>query len=182
MSLLPLSPRTTIYFCIIQYPSVVYTPSSVDTHLDRLPPVRGKLVLITSLKNQPESSQDVLLLYQCQHLLLFQFLELKQVRIHQHSPLMMLLLTLRVFMIIFLLPFIRVNTLSHLILSLALYFIHTLSPLFHDFISSLDSYSILKFVSEALSIPGWKDVITEEMLTLKQNETWDLVVLLPGKK
>ena len=37
-------------------------------------------------------------------------------------------------------------------------------------------------MSKAFSIQGWKDVMKEEMLALKQNETWDLVVLPSGKK
>ena len=48
---------------------------------------------------------------------------------------------------------------------------------------------MLKFVPEALSISGlkdtisaWKDTVKNEMLSLEQNRTWDLLVLLPGKK
>ena len=35
----------------------------------------------------------------------------------------------------------------------------------------LDSYSVLKSVSEAMFILSWKDVMKEEMLALEQNET-----------
>jgi len=46
-----------------------------------------------------------------------------------------------------------------------------LSPSFYVFISSMNSYYVLKSVSEALSISGWKDVMKEEMLALEQNGT-----------
>jgi len=34
----------------------------------------------------------------------------------------------------------------------------------------MDPYFVLKFVSEATSISGWKDVMKKEMLALEQNE------------
>ena len=81
------------------------------------------------------------------------------------------LLILKIFlMMIFLLLFIKVNTLTHLILSLALYLIHTyLLPVMYLFFS-LHSYSVLKSVLEAMSIPSWKGAM-KEMLALEQNET-----------
>ena len=57
-----------------------------------------------------------------------------------------------------------------------------LSPSVHAFISSLDSYFVPKSVLEAIFIPGWKDVMKEEILTLKQNENLDLAILPPCKK
>ena len=46
-----------------------------------------------------------------------------------------------------------------------------LSHSFYAFIFSLDSYFVLKYVPEALSILSWKDAIKKEMLALEQNET-----------
>jgi len=46
-----------------------------------------------------------------------------------------------------------------------------LSSSFHTFISSMDSYSVFRYASEALSISGWKDAMKEEMLALEQNKT-----------
>ena len=40
--------------------------------------------------------------------------------------------------------FARLNTLAHLILSLVLYLMHTCFFFFHAFISSMDSYCVLK--------------------------------------
>jgi len=39
------------------------------------------------------------------------------------------------------------------------------------FISFMNLYSIPKSVPEALSIPGWKDAMKEEILALEQNGT-----------
>jgi len=57
-----------------------------------------------------------------------------------------------------------------------------LSSSFKSFISSLDSYSVPKTVSEALSMPGWVQAMKDEMAALEHNETWDLVSIPPGKK
>lgn len=44
------------------------------------------------------------------------------------------------------------------------------------FISQLDSVTIPKFLSHALSHDGWRHVMEEEMASLKDNQTRDLVV------
>jgi len=46
-----------------------------------------------------------------------------------------------------------------------------LSSSFHAFNSSMDSYFLLKSVSEVLSILGWKDAMKGETLALEQNDT-----------
>ena len=51
-----------------------------------------------------------------------------------------------------------------------------------SFIASLDSISLPKTVHEALSHPGWRSAMVEEMNALHQNDTWDLVHLPEGKK
>ena len=57
-----------------------------------------------------------------------------------------------------------------------------LSSAFHSFISFLDSCSVLKNVSEAMSLPGWSQTMQEEMTALEQNETRELVTLPSRKK
>lgn len=51
-----------------------------------------------------------------------------------------------------------------------------------SFIASLDSVSIPKSVSEALSHSGWRAAMEEEMIALDHNGTWDLVHLPAGKQ
>ena len=51
-----------------------------------------------------------------------------------------------------------------------------------SFIASLDSISLSNKVSEALAHPSWHSTMTEEMDTLIDNGTWDLVRLPTGKK
>ena len=51
-----------------------------------------------------------------------------------------------------------------------------------SFIASLDSISLPNRVSEALAHLGWHSVMIEEMDTLIDNGTWDLVCLPFGKK
>ncbi|VFQ60815.1 unnamed protein product, partial [Cuscuta campestris] len=48
--------------------------------------------------------------------------------------------------------------------------------------SSLDSVPLPKTVREALSHPGWRTAMIEEMKALEQNHTWSLVSLPIGKK
>ena len=57
-----------------------------------------------------------------------------------------------------------------------------LSSVFHSFISSLDSHSILKFLLVALSDAGWRFAMQGKMTTLEQNDTWDLICLLLEEK
>jgi hypothetical protein len=56
-----------------------------------------------------------------------------------------------------------------------------LSPSYLSFVATLSSIPLHKSVTEALSHSGWKRAMEEEMLALKQNDTWDLVSLPPGK-
>ena len=125
---------------------------------------------LAGLENRPKSSQDVLLLYLCQHLLLFQFSKHKLVR--TTSTLSSsdtttdfdsvsddddgLHITLRKS---------KHTCASHPISRFVSY--SHLSPFSHVFISSLNLYYVFKYVSEALFIPGWKDAIKEEMLVLE---------------
>lgn len=51
-----------------------------------------------------------------------------------------------------------------------------------SFITSLDSISLPKTVHEALSHPGWRNAMIEEMNALDGNDTWNLVNLPIGKK
>ena len=50
------------------------------------------------------------------------------------------------------------------------------------FIASLDSISLPNKAFEALAHPGWQSAMIEEMDTLTDNGTWDLVHLPAGKK
>ena len=52
----------------------------------------------------------------------------------------------------------------------------------YSFIASLDSVSLPNKVSEALTHPGWRSDMIEEMDALTDNGTWDLVRLPAGKK
>ena len=58
---------------------------------------------------------------------------------------------------------------------------HRLSPVQCAFTSSLSSISIPKNVQEALSHPGWRQAMIEEMQALEFNQTWSLVPLPTGK-
>ena len=51
-----------------------------------------------------------------------------------------------------------------------------------SFIASLDSLSLSNTIREALSHPGWRSAMVEEMQALDDNCTWNLVQLLVGKK
>ena len=51
-----------------------------------------------------------------------------------------------------------------------------------SFIASLDSISLHHTVREALSHPGWRSAMVEEMQALDDNGTWNLVHLPAGKK
>ena len=58
---------------------------------------------------------------------------------------------------------------------------HRLSSLHYACISSLSSVSIPKTVGDALSHPGWKQAMLDEMCALQNSGTWDLVPLPLGK-
>ena len=58
----------------------------------------------------------------------------------------------------------------------------SLSSTFRTFVSSLSSVSIPQNWREAFADEKWKTAMVEEMYALKKNDTWDLVVLPPGKK
>ncbi|KAM7509738.1 hypothetical protein LguiB_008613 [Lonicera macranthoides] len=52
----------------------------------------------------------------------------------------------------------------------------------YSFIAFLDSISVPKTVNEAISHPGWRNAMIEEMDALDKNGTWDLVTLPAGKQ
>ena len=58
---------------------------------------------------------------------------------------------------------------------------HRLSSPYSAFISTLSSVSLPKTVHEALSHPGWKQAIVEEIVALHSTGTRDLVTLFNGK-
>ncbi|KAJ9689323.1 hypothetical protein PVL29_014817 [Vitis rotundifolia] len=58
---------------------------------------------------------------------------------------------------------------------------HRLSSSYSAFVSTLSSVSLPKSTSEALSHPGWRQAMVDEMTALHSNGTWDLVSLPPGK-
>ena len=58
---------------------------------------------------------------------------------------------------------------------------HRLSLPYFACVSTLSSVSTPKSTSEALSHPGWKQAMAEEMDALYSNDTWELVALPPGK-
>ena len=58
---------------------------------------------------------------------------------------------------------------------------HRLSLPYFAFVSTLSSISTPKNTSDALSHPGWKQEIDEEMDALYSNDTWELVALPLGK-
>ncbi|XP_019184263.1 PREDICTED: uncharacterized protein LOC109179154 [Ipomoea nil] len=57
-----------------------------------------------------------------------------------------------------------------------------LSPASCSFIASLNSISIPKTVRDALSHPGWRNAMIEEMNALDHNGTWELVTMPAGKR
>jgi len=56
-----------------------------------------------------------------------------------------------------------------------------LSPSYLAFASALSNVSIPKTLHEALSHPGWKQAMIDEMITLESNQTWELVPPPLGK-
>jgi hypothetical protein len=58
---------------------------------------------------------------------------------------------------------------------------HRLSPTHCTFISSLSSVTIPKSPQEALSHPGWRQAMIDEMTALESNQTWTLVPPPSGK-
>ncbi|XP_073227016.1 uncharacterized protein [Cicer arietinum] len=56
-----------------------------------------------------------------------------------------------------------------------------LSTSYYAFVASLDSVSIPKTTGEAMSDPGWRQAMIDEMTDLHSNGTWDLVHLPDGK-
>ncbi|RVX07639.1 Retrovirus-related Pol polyprotein from transposon TNT 1-94 [Vitis vinifera] len=58
---------------------------------------------------------------------------------------------------------------------------HRLSSPYSAFVSAISSVSLPKSTLEALSHPGWRQVMVDEMTALHSNGTWDLVVLPSGK-
>ena len=68
-------------------------------------------------------------------------------------------------------PHLIYNFLSH----------HRLSSPYSAFVSAISSVSLPKSTPEALSHPGWRQAMVDEMTALHSNGTWDLVVLPSGK-
>ena len=58
---------------------------------------------------------------------------------------------------------------------------HRLSAPYFAFVSTLSSVPLPRNVHEALSDPGWKQAMIDEMAALHSSGTWDLVPLPPGK-
>ncbi|RVX23604.1 Retrovirus-related Pol polyprotein from transposon TNT 1-94 [Vitis vinifera] len=58
---------------------------------------------------------------------------------------------------------------------------HRLSSPYFAFVYAISSVSLPKNTHEALSHPGWRHAIVDEMDALHSNGTWDLVVLPSGK-
>ncbi|RVX19078.1 Structural maintenance of chromosomes protein 1 [Vitis vinifera] len=58
---------------------------------------------------------------------------------------------------------------------------HQLSSPYSAFVSAISSVSLPKSTHEALSHPGWRQTMVDEMAALHSNDTWDLVVLPSGK-
>ncbi|RVW82003.1 Retrovirus-related Pol polyprotein from transposon RE2 [Vitis vinifera] len=58
---------------------------------------------------------------------------------------------------------------------------HRLSSPYSAFVSVISSVSLLKSTPEALSHPGWRQAMVDEMTVLHSNDTCDLVVLPSGK-
>ena len=52
---------------------------------------------------------------------------------------------------------------------------HRISPSHCAFVSAISSVSIPKTVQEALSHPGWRQAMIDEMTALESNSTWTLV-------
>ena len=59
---------------------------------------------------------------------------------------------------------------------------HRLSPSYSSFVFSLSSHSVPSNIHEALSHPGWRQAMIDEMQALEHSGTWELVSLPPGKK
>ena len=122
-------------FFFIQNSPIVHTPSLVDIDLGIFPLYKKIQNPFIGLQNQPEFSQEVLLLYLYQHLLTFKFSDHKFVRIHLYYPLVILILTLFMMMTF---PFRRKRTCIYHI-SRFIFYSH-LSSSFYIFISSMDSH------------------------------------------
>ncbi|RVW38069.1 Retrovirus-related Pol polyprotein from transposon RE2 [Vitis vinifera] len=58
---------------------------------------------------------------------------------------------------------------------------HRLFSPYFAFVSTISSVSLPKSTPEALSYPGWRQAMVDEMAALHSNGTWDLVVLPSGK-
>ena len=58
---------------------------------------------------------------------------------------------------------------------------HRLSSPYSAFVSAISFVSLPKSTLKALSHPGWRQAMVDEMAALHSNGTWDLVVLPSGK-
>jgi hypothetical protein len=61
-------------------------------------------------------------------------------------------------------------------------FNHHLSESNQSFVNQLSTVFIPNSVQEALTDPRWRAAINEEMKSLQENKTWELVDRPPGKK
>ena len=59
---------------------------------------------------------------------------------------------------------------------------HCLLESNQSFVNQLSIVSISNNVQEALAYPRWKAAMNEEMKSLQENNTWELVDHPPGKK
>ncbi|RVW94843.1 Retrovirus-related Pol polyprotein from transposon TNT 1-94 [Vitis vinifera] len=75
------------------------------------------------------------------------------------------------------------KVLALLVILILLHFLsyHRLSSPYSAFVSAISSVSLPKSTHEALSHPGWRQAMVDEMAALHSNGTWDLVVLPSGK-
>ena len=58
---------------------------------------------------------------------------------------------------------------------------HCLSSPYSAFVFAISSVSLPKNTNEALSHPGWRQAMVDEMAALHSTDTWDLIVLPFGK-
>ena len=58
---------------------------------------------------------------------------------------------------------------------------HRLSSPYFAFVYAISSVPLPKSTLKALSHPGWRQTMVDEMTALHSNDTWDLVVLPSGK-
>jgi len=138
-------------FSFVQDPLVAHAPSSVNIDLCTLPPLHEE----PKLPHLFEQSASLHKTYSTAHVPKSSAILISGTQTGEnalHYPLVIILLILTVFLMIFLLSFVKVNALAHLTISCLVSYSH-LSP-FHAFLFSLDPYFVTMPVLEVLSIPG----------------------------